>query len=353
MNYNVFNKKKVIITGHTGFKGSWLSLWLSKYNCKIFGISDKLKKKSSFNSFINNKVDNYFIDIKNYNKLNNLITKIRPDFVFHLAAQSIVSKSFEDPMDTFLTNSIGTLNILNSLNSINHKCSCVIITSDKCYENVEKKYGYKEYEKLGGSDPYSASKATAEIIFRSFFNSFLSKNKKIRIATARAGNVIGGNDWTDNRLIPDIIKSIEYKKKLYVRNLNATRPWQFVLEPLRGYLDLALILNKQNNLNGHSFNFGPKNGKSYTVKEILENFKDSFKGFDYLKQNISNKKFKESTLLSLNCDKAKKLLNWECKLNLKETLKFTSDWYLNYLNKTENIINFSYDQISEYEKKYK
>ena len=121
-------------------------------------------------------------------------------------------------MDTFLTNSIGTLNILNSLNSINHKCSCVIITSDKCYENVEKKYGYKEHEKLGGSDPYSASKATAEIIFRSFFNSFLSKNKKIRIATARAGNVIGGNDWTDNRLIPDIIKSIEYKKKLYVRN---------------------------------------------------------------------------------------------------------------------------------------
>ena len=127
-----------------------------------------------------------------------------------------------------------------------------------------------------------------------------------------------------------------------------------MLEPLKGYLDLALILNKQNNnLNGHSFNFGPKNGKSFTVKEILEKFKVSFKGFDYLKQNISNNKFKESTLLSLNCNKAKKLLNWECKLNLKETLKFTSDWYLNYLNKTENIINFSYDQISEYEKKYK
>lgn len=352
MIFNSYKNKRILITGHTGFKGSWLSLWLKKYTSKLYGISDRLYKKNLFNDFIKNEINSHYFDIKNYKKLKYHINQIKPDYIFHLAAQSIVSKSYEDPIDTFLTNSIGTLNILDIMRNLNHRCNCVIITSDKCYQNIEKNSGYKEEEKLGGSDPYSASKASAEIIFKSYFDSFLSKNKKIRIASARAGNVIGGNDWTKNRLIPDIIKSIELKNKLNVRNLKATRPWQFVLEPLKGYLDLGLLLNKQNEINGQSFNFGPKNNKNYTVEEILMSFKDVFHNFDYVKKSKLTKNFHESTLLSLNCNKAKKLLNWECRLNIIETLKFTSDWYGNYLDKRENIINYSYNQISKYEDKY-
>ena len=202
-----YNKKKILITGHTGFKGSWLVHWLSRYNVKIMGISLGYNKKLSLFKFINKKklIDKRF-DITNYKKLEKNILKFKPDIIYHLAAQSLVKKSITNPLETFNTNIIGTANILNCINKLNKKTVSVIVTSDKCYQNFKLLRGYHEKDRLGGHDPYSASKASAEIIFSSYFNSILKKNKKIKIATARAGNVIGGGDWSPNRLVPDCVR---------------------------------------------------------------------------------------------------------------------------------------------------
>ena len=210
-----FKNKKILVTGHSGFKGSWLTLWLSLTGASIFGISNNLNKKNIFKNHLQNRVKSFNIDITNFKSFKKTLNHIKPDYIFHLAAQSIVSKSYQNPIDTIYSNSIGTLNLLEILKNYKKKCTIVIITSDKCYYNVEKNTGYKESDQLGGDDPYSASKAIAEIIFSSYFKSFLYKNKNLRIASARAGNVIGGNDWTEDRIVPDIINSIK-KKQFFV-----------------------------------------------------------------------------------------------------------------------------------------
>ena len=329
-----YNKKKILVTGHTGFKGSWLVHWLSRYNVKILGIGLNPYDKLSLFKYINKKklIDKR-LDITNYKKLEQCIVKFKPDIIYHLAAQALVKKSVINPLETFKTNIIGTANVLNCINKLNKKTTSVIVTSDKCYENLNLIRGYYEEDRLGGHDPYSASKASAEIVFRSFFKTILKKNKNIKIASARAGNVIGGGDWSSDRLIPDCVKAWSLGKKVYIRSPNATRPWQHVLEPLSGYITLSYHLNKNKNINGESFNFGPKFNEVATVKKVLQisqKFWHSAK-FNIYKENF----FNEDSLLRLDSTKAKKILKWKKVLNIEKTLELTMNWY-NKFYKNDN-----------------
>ena len=352
MFFKNFRNKKVIITGHTGFKGSWLSFWLYTHGAKVIGISNSIPKTSNFIGLnLKKKINNNFIDIRNLNKLKKLISNSKPDYIFHLAAQSLVKKSYKDPIETFSTNSIGTLNILESIRNLKKKCTVILITSDKSYKNLELNRGYKENDLLGGVDPYSASKASAELIIQSYFNSYLKKNKYLRVGIARAGNVIGGGDWSEDRLIPDCVRSWSKNKKVILRNPNSTRPWQHVLEALGGYLLFANKLNSNNQLNGEVFNFGPKYQKNLKVIAVIKIMKKFWKKIDWQikKKNKKNNHY-ESRLLQLNCKKAKIKLNWNSILNVKETIGMTINWYKNFYNNPKKIKSFTLQQIKFYEK---
>lgn len=345
----IFRNKKVLITGHTGFKGSWLSLWLNISGAKVYGISNNYKStETNIKNFrLKKNVKNFNIDIRNFVKLNKIITKIKPDFIFHFAAQSLVGNSFKNPVYNFETNFNGTLNLLEVLRLSKFKCISIIITSDKSYKNLEIKRGYTEKDILGGDDPYSASKASAEFVINSYFKSFLKNKKNLRIAICRAGNVIGGGDWSNDRLIPDIMRSILNNKKVKLRNQNSTRPWQHVLDVLNGYLILANKLKKNNKLNGQSFNFGPPIKSNYTVLAIVREIK---KNWNLLEWVFSNRTYHESTLLKLNSSKSLKYLNWKNKLDFKELIKLVTDWY-KYFYENKNIYDFSIKQIRNFEKK--
>lgn len=344
-----YKNKKVLIIGHTGFKGSWLANWLIELKAKVYGISKKnINKSPIYESTKLNKriIKEYDFDIRNLKRLNEVIKKIKPDYIFFLAAQSLVGKSYKDPVTTWEINFLGALNILDVVKNINFKTNLVLITSDKCYENIEKRGGYKETDLLGGSDPYSASKASVEILYKSYFRSFLRKRKNIKSATTRAGNVIGGGDMSDDRLIPDCFRAWSKKKVLKVRNPDSTRPWQHVLEPLNGYLKLGLYLNI-GKYNGESFNFGPSIKNSKPVKDIMNECSKNLENFKY---NLSNTNlFHEHRLLQLNSDKSRKKLNWKPKLNFKKTISFTTDWYVKFYNKKE-MFKFTKNQIIEFMK---
>ena len=345
----IFRNKKVLITGHTGFKGSWLSLWLNISGAKVYGISNNYKStETNIKNFrLKKDVKNFNIDIRNFVKLNKIITKIKPDFIFHFAAQSLVGNSFKNPVYNFETNFNGTLNLLEVLRLSKFKCISIIITSDKSYKNLEIKRGYTEKDILGGDDPYSASKASAEFVINSYFKSFLKNKKNLRIAICRAGNVIGGGDWSNDRLIPDIMRSIFNNKKVKLRNQSSTRPWQHVLDVLNGYLILANKLKKNNKLNGQSFNFGPSIKSNYTVLAIVREMK---KNWNLLEWVFSNRTYHESTLLKLNSSKSLKYLNWKNKLDFKELIKLVTDWYKCFYE-NKNIYDFSIKQIRNFEKK--
>ena len=255
-----FKNKTVIVTGHTGFKGSWLTLILIHLGAKVIGISNNIPTKPSFfqSLKLNKKIKDLRADIRDLTKVKKILKKYQPDYIFHLAAQSLVKRSFREPSNTFTTNIVGTLNILESLRSLKKKCVSVIITSDKSYKNFEIQRGYIEDDILGGEDPYSASKGSAELVIQSYCKSFFNKDKK-RIGVARAGNVIGGGDWSKDRLVPDCVKSWSKNKKAILRNPSSTRPWQHVLEAVFGYLTLSIKLKKNIKLHGEAFNFGPNN----------------------------------------------------------------------------------------------
>lgn len=344
-----FKNKKVLVTGHTGFKGFWLSLWLKKLGSDVYGLSLNNHNNSSKNILKHyESINNYYFDIANIKKTKDLIRKIKPDYVFHLAAQALVVNSFKDPINTWLTNVFGTQSVLESANVLKKNCVCVFITSDKCYENLEWIWGYKEDDRLGGSDPYSSSKAACELLIKSYYKSFFNnQSNKIRIASARAGNVIGGNDWSKYRLIPDVVRSWSKNKNVNIRNPKSTRPWQHVLEPISGYLVLASKLKNKKLLNGEAYNFGPSTVENYDVEYII---KKCSKLWDKKKWNISKKLVDESGLLKLNSDKAFKHLNWRSKLNINQTLNLTIDWYKHYYNNPNDIIEFSNKQIEFYEK---
>ena len=345
----IFRNKKVLITGHTGFKGSWLSLWLNISGAKVYGVSNNYKStETNIKNFrLKKNVKNFNIDIRNFVKLNKIITKIKPDFIFHFAAQSLVGNSFKNPVYNFETNFNGTLNLLEVLRLSKFKCISIIITSDKSYKNLEIKRGYTENDILGGDDPYSASKASAEFVINSYFKSFLKNKKNLRIAICRAGNVIGGGDWSNDRLIPDIMRSIFNNKKVKLRNQSSTRPWQHVLDVLNGYLILASKLKKNNTLNGQSFNFGPPIKSNYTVLAIVREMK---KNWNLLEWVFSNRTYHESTLLKLNSSKSLKYLNWKNKLDFKELIRLVTDWYKCFYE-NKNVYDFSIKQIRNFEKK--
>ena len=344
--------KKIIITGHTGFKGSWLTLWCLLSGAKVVGIS-----KGSTGSLlhykklnIDSKIRNLDFDIKNLKKLKNTFNKVKPDYVFHLAAQSLVKKSYERPIETFTSNTVGTLNILEALRVIKNKCHAVIITSDKSYKNLETNKGYKENDLLGGDDPYSASKGAAELVINSYFKSILKKKKNISISVSRAGNVIGGGDWSEDRIIPDCVKSWSKNRPVTIRNPSSTRPWQHVLEVIRGYLQSAIIIKSNKKLNGEVFNFGPNNNQNKTVIQLVREMKKNWSQIKW-KTKKNKKGDKESKLLKLNSNKSKMILNWEPILNFNEAVYLTTVWYRKFYMK-KNCFNLSKNQILYYEKKF-
>jgi len=346
-----FKNKRVIITGHTGFKGSWLSLWLYMSGAKIMGISNGvLTKPSHFDSIkLKNKIISVNEDIRNLEKIKKLFVNFKPDFVFHLAAQSLVKKSYKNPIATYETNTIGTLNVLESLRLIKKNCVAVIITSDKSYKNLEIKRGYKENDLLGGIDPYSSSKASAELVIQTYIKSFFEIKKNITIGTARAGNVIGGGDWSQDRLIPDCIKSWSKNKRVLVRSPKSTRPWQHVLEALSGYLVLSDKLSKNKKLHGEVFNFGPSNRKNFNVIDVIKNMKKTWKKVNW-KIVKKNRLYYESSLLKLNSNKAREILNWKCVLTFKETIELVASWYKTFYEKEKKNELISMSQIKLYEK---
>lgn len=346
-----YNKKKILITGHTGFKGSWLVHWLSRYNVEIMGIGlNPYNKLNLFNYINKRKLLDKRIDITDYKTLEKNILKFKPDIIYHLAAQALVKKSIQNPLETFKTNIIGTANILNCINKLKKKTTSVIVTSDKCYESFKLSRGYQENDKLGGNDPYSASKASAEIIFKSFFNSILKKNKKIKIATARAGNVIGGGDWSSDRLIPDCVSAWVLNKKVNIRNPRATRPWQHILEPLSGYIMLSYHLQNNINLNGNSFNFGPKFNDISNVEEVLKLSKNYWKN---AKINFYKEKdFVEDEHLQLNTQKVEKKLKWKKIFTIEKTIEMTMNWYKKFYD-NKNVLQLLDNDINYYLKKNK
>ena len=355
VNFNTYKNLKVVVTGSTGFKGSWLCFWLNLLGSKIVGIALKPEVGSIiFKKFnLNNKIKQYFIDIRNYKNLNSIIKKEKPDIIFHLAAQSVVSDSYLFPLKTLSTNILGSANILEVVKENKIK-NLVYITSDKCYLNDGRKHSYFENDILGGEDLYSSSKASAELIFESYFRSFFFKNKKLKIATARAGNVIGGGDLKKDRIIPDVMRSLSQNKHIILRNPNATRPWQHVLEPLSGYLNLGdkLINNRINASNiKPNWNFGPEKKNNITVIEIVRKILYYWGS----KRKIivrKNKKFKEAKLLMIDNNKAKEELKWYPKLTPNETIKLTVDWYKKYFNGS-NLENLTTEQINLFSgKKY-
>ena len=347
-----FKNKKVLITGHTGFKGSWLTMWLIILGAKVVGISNNFPSSPNHYKLLNlnKKSLNKNLDIRNLGALKKFIKKYQPDFVFHLAAQSIVKTAYENPLKTWSTNTIGTVNILESLRQLKKKCVAIIITSDKCYENLEIKRGYHENDRLGGKDPYSASKASADIAIRSYINSFFSHiNNKVFIATARAGNVIGGGDWSSNRLIPDCVRSWSKRKTVLVRSPQSTRPWQHVLEVIYGYITLAINLKKNSSLHGETFNFGPTNHQNYKVISVIKLMKKFWQNVSWKLNENNNKIFKESLLLKLNSQKAKKKLKWKSILTFKENIFLVANWYKNFYLNSKPAYKLTLTQIEFYQ----
>lgn len=355
---DVYRGKKVLVTGNTGFKGSWLCTWLLTLGADVYGISNEIPTKPSMFVELNleAKMKHFYADVRDLEAIKKIINEVEPHFVFHLAAQPIVSLSYREPIDTISTNVMGTANVLEALRVYNKPCTAVIITSDKCYDNVEWIYGYKETDAVGGKDIYSGSKGAAELIFKSYYHSFFkNEGVQVQIASARAGNVIGGGDWALDRIIPDCMRSWSEGKVVEIRSPKATRPWQHVLEPLSGYLQLGERLYNDHALNGESYNFGPKPEYNQTVQEILEDmstrwhFKDSKEAY----QVTGDIKFYEAGLLKLNCDKALFSFQWKATLDYQTLIEFTSDWYYEFYENKGDMFAYTKSQIESYENKAK
>ncbi|WP_202902659.1 CDP-glucose 4,6-dehydratase [Yersinia wautersii] len=351
----VYFGKKVIVTGHTGFKGTWLTSWLLKLGAKVCGISKEIPTQPSmFEELkLDKKIEHHFCDIRDIEKLKKIVLDYKPDFLFHLAAQAIVSESYVDPLTTISTNVMGTANILEILRNLENDCTAVIITSDKCYENIEWPWGYKETDAIGGRDIYSGSKGAAEVVFHAYQQSFFKgKNNHIRLATGRAGNVIGGGDWAKDRIVVDCMTNWAKGKIVELRSPLATRPWQHVLEPLSGYLTLGASLYKNpEKLHGESFNFGPKAEQNRTVLELMSDLSRSWHIDDESKAYVvtDNVPFHEAGLLKLNCDKALFYMKWEANLSYKECVAMVGEWYYYFYNKKRDMNDLTISQIEYYE----
>ena len=354
---NTFKGKKVLITGNTGFKGSWLTVWLLKMGAEVYGYSNGiLTEPSMYKSLrLEQKIHQHWGDIRQREEFAEYINQVKPDFLFHLAAQAIVSTSYKEPFDTITTNVVGTAAVLDAIKDYQETLTAVIITSDKAYDNVEWLWGYRENDRLGGKDVYSGSKGAAELVIKSYWHSFLEHKPQLRIAVARAGNVIGGGDWSKDRIVVDTVCSFAERKPVLIRSPKATRPWQHVLEPLSGYLRLAQVLQESRttdiNINGEAFNFGPRAEQTKTVRQLVE---DIAQYWDIDPQDAvrvtDEVTFNEATLLKLNCDKALALLSWKATLNYQQTVQFTAEWYRAWYEGSTDIFSLTNEQISDYER---
>ena len=351
---SIFHNKTVLVTGHTGFKGSWLCTWLSHLGAEVVGVSnDVISNPSNYlASSVSDFVQDYRMDIRDTYKVVSLVKEIQPDFVFHLAAQALVRPSYENPIETISTNAIGSANILEALRGLNKKVVAIMITSDKAYDNVEWLWGYRENDRLGGKDPYSASKGMAELAIRSYVESFFrAPDSNIRVGITRAGNVIGGGDWACDRIVPDCMTAWSNGKTVDIRSPNATRPWQHVLEPLSGYLLLAKLLTGNDKLHGEAYNFGPSADQNYPVSELIIEMSKYWSKVKWKDVSNKNDYMHESALLKLNCDKALSDLKWLPTMQFNETIKMTIEWYkFYYQNKNSSMYEFTINQIEEYAK---
>jgi CDP-glucose 4,6-dehydratase len=347
-----FKNKRVLVTGHTGFKGTWMCIWLEMMGAKVKGYALKPENLSLYNKVKTKlKVDSVLADIRDAKRVKKEILSFKPDFIFHLAAQPLVRESYEIPVETFDVNAIGTAHLLDALRFLDKKCVCVIVTTDKVYSNIEKHYAYNESDKLGGYDPYSASKAAAEIVTESFRLSFFNpadfKKHRKAVATGRAGNVIGGGDYAKDRIVPDIFRALSADKSIEVRNPSAIRPWQHVLEPLNGYLTLAAKLWDSPQKFATSYNFGPRLNDTFTVEELVRKSLKSWPGGKY-KITGNKKQPHEAGVLKLDIRKAKKELHWEPRWNGDKAIRKTISWYRNSLDKKSSLIDLCREDINEY-----
>jgi len=347
-----FLNKTVLVTGHTGFKGSWLCTWLTYLGAKVVGVSVGIPSTpSNFAvSLIADVIEDHRLDVRDSTAVRLLIEKVQPDFVFHLAAQALVRPSYKDPLQTITTNAVGSVNILDALRLLNKEVVAIMITSDKAYDNVEWVWGYRESDRLGGKDPYSASKGMAELAIRSYIESFFkTPESNVRVGITRAGNVIGGGDWALDRIVPDCITAWSNGKTVDIRSPHATRPWQHVLEPLSGYLVLAANMLNSDSNQGEAYNFGPSVNQNFPVSELIN---EMSKYWDQVKWNdVSGDKghIHEAGLLKLNCDKALFDLDWHSTLQFDETVEMTVEWYKTYYqNKEQSMYDFTISQIREY-----
>lgn len=349
---NIYQKKRILITGSTGFKGSWLCTWLSMLGAEVYGYALSIPTTPSMFEAIDmkKKIHQRYGDVRDKEGLNRYIQEVHPDFIIHLAAQALVLTSYEEPFDTITTNVIGTAAVCESICNITWDCTCILITSDKAYDNVEWIWGYRETDRLGGKDIYSGSKGAAELVIKSYWHSFINKMPNIRMGVTRAGNVIGGGDWAKDRIVVDCIKAFSQGETVEIRSPKATRPWQHVLEPLSGYLTLGWHLTEGKCQNGEVYNFGPRAEQTKTVFELAQDLAVLW-GLnpDEAVKLTGNVPFKEATLLKLNCDKALAELNWHSTLHYDKCVRFIADWYRTfYLEQNKDMYKLTISQINEY-----
>jgi len=352
-----YKRKRVLITGHTGFKGSWLSIWLHQLGAEVVGIAlDPSTSKDNFVlSGIGDKITDLRSDIRDNQSLKKIFIQFQPEIVFHLAAQPLVRLSYDIPVETYETNVMGTIHVMEAIRTCKSVKVGVMITTDKCYENKEQIWGYRENEPMGGYDPYSSSKGAAEIAISSWRRSFFHPQQYIKhgksIASARAGNVIGGGDWSLDRIIPDCIRALETGSPINIRNAQAIRPWQHVLEPLSGYLLLAMRMWENPTIFCEGWNFGPSPESVSTVWEVASEVVKCYEGNSKLCDLSHVDTLHESNILMLDISKARFKLGWKPKMNMNETVKLTIDWYKRYAE--ENVYNLCVEQIHAFESKTK
>lgn len=334
---NIYHNRHVLITGHTGFKGSWLTLWLKELGASITGIALPPKTRPNHWDLLNLDIEDYQADIRDADNLRTIVEECQPEMVFHLAAQPLVRRSYSDPLETWSTNVMGTANLLEACRACPSIKVIVVITTDKCYENQEWIWGYRENDRLGGHDPYSASKAGAELVVASYRKSFFNYAGAPLLASARAGNVIGGGDWSEDRLIPDIVRSVQKKEPLVIRSPQATRPWQHVLESLSGYLLLGQKLLCSEKSFAEAWNFGPGSEGNQTVEKILTLMKNTWPAIQW--HQVDEILPHEALLLQLDSTKAQQKLKWKPVWSFSEGVSETANWYKSFLETGEIISN--------------
>jgi CDP-glucose 4,6-dehydratase len=347
---DAYRGRKVLVTGHTGFKGSWLAFWLRQLGAEVAGYSIGIPTEPSNFEILSLDRDlrHHTGDIRDRAAFARVLDEFRPDVVFHLAAQSLVRRSYDDPVTTFETNTMGMVTVLECLRTRPWISAAVLITSDKAYRNDEWCWGYRETDALAGRDPYSGSKSCADLVAQSYYHSFL-RHGPIRIAITRAGNVIGGGDWASDRIVPDCIRAWSSGQSVLIRNPSATRPWQHVLEPLSGYLWLgARLLAQQQGLNGEAFNFGPEANVNQTVAQLIEAMAARWPGGRWHAQVETSQAGHEATMLRLSCDKALFHLRWRAVLQLAETVELTVGWYRAWHEQTDGMQDCTREQITRY-----